>query len=116
MTRAVSNRGSTRVAGRPIGARGASMTVKVTLSIPDELAERIARHRDRVNPSATFAEAMRRELAALELTEDLGDLGATRARMRPERDAYENEPHSLGYRVGVAWARDAATYAQLKAF
>jgi hypothetical protein len=89
------------------------MSVKVTLSIPDDLAERVDKFRDRLNQSAIFADAIRKEVATLELTNDLGDLSAAIARLRPQRDSFERDVYQIGFRVGVQWAKDWATYEEL---
>ena len=90
------------------------MTVKVTLSIPDDLGVQIDKYRDRINQSAIFAEAIRKEIAMMDLKTDLGDLGAAIDRLRPDREAYEKQHGQLGYAAAVEWATKKARYAELK--
>jgi hypothetical protein len=83
------------------------VTRKVTLTIPDELGERIDRHRDKLNQSAIFATAVEKELAKLEIPTIQDDLSATIARLRAERAKYEDEHYQLGLAAGTKWAKRA---------
>lgn len=90
------------------------MPTKVTLSISDDLAEKIRRYRDRLNQSAIFAEAISKEIVKLELQSMAGDLTTAFERLRGQYGEYEKQHYLLGYQAGLAWATDEAHYADLK--
>jgi hypothetical protein len=61
--------------------RGSRILTSFRKLVPDGLAAQIDKHRDRVNQSAVFAEAIRKDVATLELKTDLGDIGAAIERL-----------------------------------
>jgi hypothetical protein len=89
------------------------VTRKVTLTIPDDLGERIDRHRDKLNQSAIFAAAIEKEIEALESPTVEGDLSAVIERLRPQFEEYERRHYRMGFDDGVAWAKTEADYPTL---
>jgi hypothetical protein len=90
------------------------------ISIPDELDERLDRHRDRINASRICAIALERELDMIEQQDrppEVDESAVERLveRLRQQQSAKDNW-YVRGRKDGEAWAQETATLAELRAF
>ncbi|MGH8916375.1 MAG: hypothetical protein ACRDZM_17895 [Acidimicrobiia bacterium] len=88
---------------------------RLTVSIPQDLHNRLENWRDRLNISKVCQEALERELRRLEeLPEDAKALGNLVERLSHEKADGERQWFSQGVSDGMTWAR-GASYVDLKA-
>jgi hypothetical protein len=90
------------------------------ISIPDELDQRLDRHRDRINASRVCAIALERELDMIEeqtrpLEVDESQVEQLLERLLQQRDEKEKW-YSRGRRDGEAWTQETATLNELHHF
>jgi post-segregation antitoxin (ccd killing protein) len=87
------------------------MAKKLTITIPDELAERLAPWRERMNLSRICSAALEREVAArAELADEVREFAALIARLRAQKPAPLRRDYQAGLDSGVAYAKAEATY------
>jgi predicted transcriptional regulator len=87
---------------------------KLTITIPDDLAERLDPVRDKMNISKVCAAAIDREVSMLaDLPVDVQELAATIARLRAEKAEAEQEDYNTGLEWGQQYAEGRASYAEL---
>nr|WTB31191.1 type II toxin-antitoxin system CcdA family antitoxin [Streptomyces sp. NBC_00830] len=85
----------------------------MNISVPDQLAEQV-RARD-LPISAICQEALRKAVELNEKKEKtMPDLQAVAERLRQTRDEEEVKQHTEGIELGRVWAKDWATYDELK--
>jgi hypothetical protein len=88
---------------------------RLTVSVPQDLHDRLDRWRDSINISRICQEALERELRRLEeLPEDALALGQLVRRLSEEKADGDRQWFSQGVADGMTWARGAA-YVDLKA-
>jgi hypothetical protein len=88
---------------------------RLTVSIPQDLHDRLDRWRDNINISRICQEALERELLRLEeLPQDAMALGDMVRRLSEEKADGDRHWFSQGVADGMTWARGAA-YVDLKA-
>lgn len=81
---------------------------RLSITIPDQLAERLEPLRDRLNLSKICSEAIGREVAMLtDLTTDVRDFGDLIARLRGEKAGVVERLYKLGFECGHSYARSA---------
>lgn len=90
------------------------MTKRVTISISDELAERLEPWRSRINVSRVCAEALAKQVAVLEdLPKEVLELQEVISRLRQEKPESQGTDKRIGFEDGLAFARDCS-YRELK--
>lgn len=84
---------------------------RVSITIPDDLAERLEPYRDRMNISKVCARAIERELSDLtELPAAVEELNETIARLRMEKDEREERDYLTGLDWGRSYAEEEAEF------
>jgi hypothetical protein len=93
---------------RPLPAPWQAAT-RVSITIPDDLAERLEPYRDRMNISKVCSEAIERELSTLvELPVEVQKLTATIAELRMEKAELEQDDYNIGLDWGQRYAEEKA--------
>lgn len=87
------------------------MTVRLNITIPDELSERLERVRDRINASKVCAQALEREIDMIETKPAVADPAVQRAIQRLQTTA--DKWRVRGAKDGREWALNAATREEL---
>ena len=87
------------------------MVRRFTVSVNDELGEKIDKWKDEISPSATFQAAMAKAISEKEgfikrLKED-ATMDQIVERLREEKAAHENTYYTKGKEEGLAWAKRA---------
>lgn len=88
-----------------------------TIYLPDELSKRVEEHKDRINLSAIFQEAIERYLKRFSTTSteqiDAGILEEAIKRLSREKDELKQYSYEEGIKAGRDWALYEATYEDL---
>ena len=93
------------------------MATKLTITIPDELAERLEPWRDRMNISKVCAAAIHREVATLEkLPQEVQLITNLIKRLRREKAEHYQEGYPVGYERGIEYAIRYARYPEFLHF
>lgn len=90
---------------------------KVSVYLPDALADDARRHGISLSPvcqQAVQSEVLRRSAQA-QVTLDDSDLEAVVERLRSTRREADLKAYNQGLRIGETWAKNTATYAELRA-
>jgi len=86
------------------------MATKLTITIPDDLAERLDPWRERMNISRVCSEAIAKELAILaDLPREVKELTDVIHRLRTEKAESNQQDYQTGFEDGMAYAH-GATY------
>ena len=81
---------------------------RLSITIPDELAERLEPLRDRLNLSKICTEAIDREVAMMtDLPTDVKEFADLIARLRVEKAEAVQQVYQLGFERGQKYAREA---------
>lgn len=92
------------------------MTKKVTLSVPDELHEKMNQWRSSINFSKAFQKTIKSIIAKKEgfnkrLMEEM-DISDVLERLKKEKKDFEEKYRSIGQKLGLEWSK-AAHYSDL---
>lgn len=89
------------------------MAQRFTVSVPDEMAEKIEKYREEISPSAIFqkaieAEISRKENLGLLLQRERPTIDDIVQRLKKEKDEIENISYTIGFRTGIEWSASAS--------
>lgn len=91
-----------------------------TVYIPDDLFKQVEKHKDRINLSAIFQEALKRNLEKVSIssTEQFPreELESAIERLRREKDELKQQDYEEGVKEGREWALQRATYEELSTY
>ena len=91
-------------------------TTKLTITIPDDLAERLKPWRERMNISRICSEAIAKEVAILaNLPQEVRELTDLIAKLRVEKAESQQRDYQTGFENGVNYGKRAA-YKELVAW
>lgn len=88
------------------------MARRLSISVPEELYERLRAFRGEMNVSAICARALETELSRREA----GDLGPDMLAVVERLQAERGETFQAGYRMGVKYAKEEATFEDFQWF
>jgi len=90
------------------------MSVRTTISLPDELKARMDAVEEPVNWSAEAAKCFEKLLGALAAKKQEKDMSDVIARLKASKMESEDQETTHGFEVGRQWAESQASYAELK--
>lgn len=90
------------------------MSVRTTISLPDDLKARMDAVQEPVNWSAEAAKCFERLLGEIASRKKEKDMSDVIARLRASKRDAEDDHYRLGYDAGKRWAEHHATYTQLE--
>lgn len=93
------------------------MSKQVTITLPDELRDKVKRYKDRVNISSICQKALDQKISDFERQEAAvkndPDIEAVIERLKKEKEMEENEWLEKGRKAGLVWAKQAS-YRELR--
>jgi hypothetical protein len=88
--------------------------VRMTISVPRELKERMEAAKESVNWSAVAARAFEGKLLELQSQREAKNMNEVVARLKAADELERSEEYQAGRTAGEAWAKEAATPRQLR--
>ena len=90
------------------------MSVRTTISLPDELKARMDAVGEPVNWSAEAAKCFERLLGEIAARKKEKDMSDVIARLKASKIENDDEVNAAGFEAGRYWAKNIASYAQLR--
>ncbi len=90
------------------------MSVRTTISLPDDLKARMDEVQEPINWSAEAAKCFEKLLGGIAARKQEKDLNDVIARLRASKLTSEDESYEIARNAGVYWAQDLASYPELE--
>ena len=90
------------------------MSVRTTISLPDDLKARMDAVTEQVNWSAEAAKCFEKVLGGIAARKSQKDYSDVIARLRASKMKSEDENYDAGHAAGIFWAENNASYPELK--
>ena len=85
------------------------MTRNLTITIPDDLWDKIQLWRDQIPIARVCQKALSQEVSRLEnLPQEVKEMSEVICRLRAEKKGIKSESYALGFEKGIKWAKQAS--------